>query len=68
MSEFQEEKNYSNIKAKIVMVTGNPKMKDHSAVDTCISFQHNSHIQTHSIIYPLINDRIVMEYRKLTRK
>ena len=67
MSEFHEKKDFSNIRAKIVMITGNPKMKDHPAVDSCISFQHNSHIQTHSIIYPLINDRIVMEYRKLTR-
>lgn len=68
LSEFQTKKDYSKIKAKIVLITGNAKMENHPDVDLCISFSHKSMIQTHSIIYPLINDIIVTEYRKLTRK
>lgn len=68
LSEFQTEKDYSKIKAKIVLITGNARMENHPDVDLCISFAHESSVQTHSIIYPLINDIIVSEYRKLTRK
>lgn len=68
LSEFQPKKDYSKIKAKIVLITGNARMEHHKDVDLCISFKHNSIVQTHSVIYPLINDMIVMEYRKLTRK
>lgn len=68
LSEFQTQKDYSKIKAKIVLITGNAKMGNHPDVDLCISFTHKSIVQTHSIIYPLINDIIIMEYRKLTRK
>ncbi|MGC6174318.1 MurR/RpiR family transcriptional regulator [Lacrimispora sp. 38-1] len=68
LSEFHTKKDYSKIKAKIVLITGNAKMENHPNVDLCISFTHNSIVQTHSVIYPLINDIIIMEYRKLTRK
>lgn len=68
LSEFQERKDYSKIRAKIVLITGNEKMEVHPAVDNVIIFKHNSEIQTHSIIYPLLNDKIVNEYRKLVRK
>lgn len=68
LSEFQPQKDYSKIKAKFVLITANPKMENHPDVDLCISFTHNSTVQTHSIIYPLIKDIIIMEYRKLTRK
>lgn len=67
LSEFQEKKDYSKTKAKIVLITGNENMINHPTVDMCINFQHNSEIQTHSIIYPLINDQIVSEYRKLIK-
>lgn len=68
LSEFHTKKDYSKIKAKIVLITGNAKMENHPNVDLCISFTHSSIVQTHSVIYPLINDIIIMEYRKLTRK
>ncbi|MEY8353483.1 MurR/RpiR family transcriptional regulator [Lachnospiraceae bacterium 54-53] len=68
LSEFQTKKDYSKLKAKIVLITGNTRMENHPDVDLCISFTHKSMVQTHSIIYPLINDMIIMEYRKLTRK
>ncbi len=67
LSEFQEKKDYSKIKAKMVLITGNEKMSNHPDVDLCISFHHNSKIQTHTEIYPLLNDLIVMEYRKIAR-
>lgn len=67
LSEFQEPKDFSLIKAKIVLITSNSKMKHHPGVDLCISYGHTSNVQTHSILYPLINDIIVMKYRELTR-
>ncbi|AVQ28065.1 MurR/RpiR family transcriptional regulator [Fusobacterium ulcerans] len=67
LSEFQEEKDYSRTKAKIVLITGNEEMKNYSGIDNCIAFHHNSEIQSHSIIYPLINDHIVNKYRQLIK-
>lgn len=68
LSEFQEKKDYSNIKAKIVLITENIEMKNHPSIDDSVIFHHNSTIQSHSILYPLINDRIISEYRQLIKK
>ena len=38
-------------------------MVNHPDVDICLVYQHLSKLQTHSYIYPLINDLIVAEYR-----
>lgn len=67
LSEFQEKKDYSKIKGKIVLITGNSRMQHHPVVDLCISFQHKSQLCTHSEIFPLINDWVIMEYRKLKK-
>lgn len=66
LSEFQEAKNYADIRAKIVLITSNKEMRRHPAVDLCICHRHLSSIQSHSVLFPLINDAIIMEYRKLT--
>lgn len=67
LSEFQEEKDFSNVKAKIVLITSNKKMAAHPDVDLCISFGHTTGVQTHTYLYPFVNDMIVMKYRELTR-
>lgn len=67
LSEFQEPKDFSKIKGRIVLITANKKMENHPGVDLCISYGHSSPIQTHSYLYPLVNDMIVAQYRRLTR-
>lgn len=67
LSEFKEPKDFSKIEAKIVLITSNAKMENHPGVDLCINFAHTSKVQTHSILYPLLNDIIIMKYRELTR-
>lgn len=68
LSEFQEEKDFSNVKAKIVLITSNKKMESHPDIDLCISFGHTTSVQTHANLYPFVNDIIVMKYRELIRK
>lgn len=66
LSEFQEEKNFSNTKAKVVLITSNAEMEKEADVDLCITFRHTSNVQTHSIIFPIISDMIALRYRQLT--
>ncbi len=66
-SEFQTNKDFSNVKAKIILITSNKKFENHPKVDLCIYFSHTSKIQTHSILYTIINDIITMEYRKFLK-
>lgn len=67
LSEFQTTKNFSSTKAKIVLITSNKEMEKHPDVDLCICFSHLSGVQTHSVIYQMINDMITIKYRELTR-
>lgn len=68
LSEFQEPKDFSHLKAKLVLITSNKKMTNYPGIDLCICYGHTSSVQTHSILYPLINDMIVMKYREFIRK
>lgn len=68
LSEFQLEKIFSDIKAKIVLITSNKEMEKFSKVDLCIYFNHASSVQTHSFIFQLINDYITIKYRELKRE
>ncbi|MBW9150198.1 MurR/RpiR family transcriptional regulator [Clostridium sp. CM028] len=68
LSEFQITKSFLNTKAKIVLITSNKEMEKLGKVDLCINFKHTTNVQTHSIIFQLINDYITLRYRQLTRK
>lgn len=65
MSEFQTAKDYSKVKAKIVLITSNLEMTKHPKVDLCILIPHTSRFQTHSFLFPLINDIIVAKLRSI---
>ena len=54
-----------NVKA--FLITGNEEMKNDPSVDNCIVFHHTSEIQSHSILYPLLNDKIINIYRNLKK-
>ncbi|WP_315108952.1 MurR/RpiR family transcriptional regulator [Clostridium intestinale] len=68
LSEFQDTKNFCGTRAKIVLITSNKEMETFKNVDLCISFNHVTNVQTHSIIFQIINDYITLKYRKFTRK
>ena len=68
MSDYLINKNFANTKAKIVLITSNKKIAKNPNVDLSICYNHLSEVQTHSVIYPLINDFIVAEYRKIKSK
>ncbi|MDH2927567.1 RpiR family transcriptional regulator [Lonepinella koalarum] len=65
LSEFRESKNFSTVRAKIVLITANTAMENDPNIDLCLTFKHCSNIQTHANLYPLINDLIVMKYRQI---
>ncbi|WP_238915720.1 MurR/RpiR family transcriptional regulator [Clostridium sp. YIM B02555] len=55
---------FKQTKAKIVVITANKEMEKHPYVDLCITFQHASSVQTHSILFQVITDFIAIRYRK----
>lgn len=55
---------FKQTKAKIVAITANKEMEQHPYVDLCITFQHTSSVQTHSILFQIITDFIAVKYRK----
>jgi len=59
---------FKQTKAKIVVITANKEMEKHPYVDLCITFQHASSVQTHSILFQIITDFIAIRYRKRRRK
>lgn len=63
LSEFLDNKDYSKVKSKIVLITGNREMLNYKFIDNCILYEKKSNVQTHSIIFPLINDIIINRYR-----
>lgn len=65
MTQGNVDKNvFKQTKAKIVVITANKEMELHPYVDLCITFQHTSCVQTHSILFQIITDFIAVRYRK----
>lgn len=54
---------FSKTKAKIVVISSNPVVKNFSFVDEALIFPHQTKYQTHSIMYQIITDLIVSRYR-----
>lgn len=63
LSSFEEKKKYEYKNKKVILITANEEMKNHPDVDLCLLYTHVSDLQTHSYIYPMINDLIVAKYR-----
>lgn len=55
---------FKQTKAKIVVITANKEIEKYPYVDLCITFDHASSIQTHSILFQLITDFIAFRYKK----
>jgi len=69
LSLGQLPKNYfKHAKSKLVVITSNPELAKLSFVDYLILFPHTSSVQNHSILYPIINDLITVEYQRLIAK
>lgn len=58
---------FKQTKAKIAVITANDEMEKHPYVDLCITFQHASSVQTHSILFQVITDFVAIKYRKRTK-
>jgi len=56
---------FDKTKAKIVVITANKEVEKDPRVDYCIAFPSVSNISTHSILYPIITDYLVLRYRHL---
>ena len=55
---------FMNTAAHVIAVTANPNVKNFSFIDDAIVFPHQTHYQTHSIMYQIITDLIVTRYRE----
>ncbi|MBO0453761.1 MurR/RpiR family transcriptional regulator [Candidatus Enterococcus murrayae] len=56
---------FSQTKAKIIVISSNPKVLDFPFVEDAIIFPHQTNYQTHTFMYHLITDLIVARYRKI---
>lgn len=54
---------FKKTKAKVALITANPQMKEHPAVDLCLLFNHQTPIQTHGIMYQMIVDVLIHRYQ-----
>ncbi|MCM2981772.1 MULTISPECIES: MurR/RpiR family transcriptional regulator [Niallia] len=59
---------FKNTKAKIVVISSNPKVNDYDFVQDSILFPHQTDIQTHSFIYQIVMDMLVSRFRYYRRK
>ncbi|WP_110955801.1 MurR/RpiR family transcriptional regulator [Anaerosinus massiliensis] len=55
---------FRQTKAKIVAITANKQIEKYPYVDLCITYEHASGVQTHSILFQLITDFITSRYRQ----
>lgn len=64
MSEVGAKKKvFAKTRGKVFLITSNPDMVRHPDIDDCILFEHTTFIQTHSILYQIIMDLVVLRYR-----
>lgn len=54
---------FDRTKAKIVVISANAQLEKYDKVHYCITYPQNSAIATHSILYTIITDAIVLRYR-----
>ena len=57
---------FSKTKAKIIVISANPSVRDLDFVSDAVIFPHQTTYQTHAIIYQMITDLIVSRYRALS--
>ncbi len=63
------EKNiFQQTKAKVVLITCNPSMRENPAVDTCVCLEHSSGVQTHQVLFQFVTDLIASGYRRKLQK
>lgn len=55
---------FRQTKAKIVAITANKELEKYPYVDLCITYDHRSSVQTHSILFQVITDFIAFRYKK----
>lgn len=64
MSEVGAKKRvFQKTRGKVWLITSNPEMVHHPDVDDCILFEHTTFLQTHSVLYQIIMDLLVLRYR-----
>lgn len=54
---------FRKTRGKVFLITSNPEMQQHPDVDDTILFANSTFIQTHSVLYQIIMDLLVMRYR-----
>ena len=55
---------FKQTRAKIVTITSNKEMEEQPYIDLSITFQNASNVQTHSMLFQIINDFIAIRYKK----
>ena len=63
-----KEPNFSETKAKIVLITGNPDMEDDPRVSYCILLHRTTELRTHRITYGVLTDIIACQYHEYVKQ
>lgn len=63
ISDFANKQAFSRTKAKIVVITSNPELKNDPRVAYCVCYQKTRDLCTHRIVYGVLTDIIASKYR-----
>lgn len=64
IADFADKRACSRTKAKIVVITSNPKVEKDPRVAYCVRYQKTSELCTHRIVYAALTDIIAYKYRE----
>lgn len=64
IADFADKRACSRAKAKIVVITSNPKVEKDPRVAYCVRYQKTSELCTHRIVYAALTDIIAYKYRE----
>lgn len=63
IEDFVNKRAFDKTKAKIVVITSDPKIEDDPRVDYTITYKKMQDLCTHRILYGILTDMIAFEYR-----
>lgn len=64
MQPYIEKNIFHQTKAKVVLITCNPEMKNDKTVDTCLCLPHSGTLQVAQIMFQLATDLLASGYCK----
>lgn len=66
--DFSNKGIFNKTRAKVVLITSNPEMKNDPRVSYCVSYKKTRSMNTHRIVYGVLTDIIAYKFREAMKK